>query len=232
MHILQSFKSLTRFERTLWLVSLGAVLLSAAFSGFSSPLPCAASLIGVTALIFVAKGNVLGQILTVVFALFYGMISYTFHYYGEMITYMGMTAPIAAMAVVSWLRHPYDKQKQEVAVNRLSRTETVLMWVCAVLVTVLFYFILAFFETPNLIPSTLSVTFSFLASYLTFRRSPYYALGYAANDLILIVLWSLATAEESRYLAMVVCFVLFFVNDSYGFLNWRKMAKRQQVLFT
>ena len=76
--------------------------------------------------------------------------------------------------------------------------------------------------------STISVTTSFVAVYFTFLRSPYYALGYAANDIVLIILWTLASMENISYLPMVVCFVMFLANDLYGFYNWRKMRKRQE----
>ena len=99
--------------------------------------------------------------------------------------------------------------------------------VLAAVVTVAFYFILRFFHTANLLPSTLSVTTSFVAVYLTFRRSPYYALAYAANDVVLIVLWVMAALSEVRYVSVMVCFVAFVVNDLYGFISWRKMGKRQ-----
>ena len=71
---------------------------------------------------------------------------------------------------------------------------------------------------------------SFLAVYLTFRRSPYYALAYAANDVVLIVLWTLAAIEDLSYLSVIICFVMFLANDLYGFLNWRKMQKKQAAL--
>ena len=100
-----------------------------------------ASLIGVTALIFVAKGYVLGQVLTVVFAVFYGIISYYFKYYGEMITYLFMTSPIAILSVVSWMKHPYEKTA-EVVVSRMNKKKIMIMLVFAIVVTVLFYFIL------------------------------------------------------------------------------------------
>ena len=228
MHPLRSFRNLTKFECTLWLVSLAAVVLSSLYSGLEgSALTMIASCIGVTALIFVAKGDVLGQLLTVGFSLFYAVISYTFQYYGEMITYLCMSAPIAALSVISWLRNPFESGKQEVRVNHIKRRECMGMWAAALLVTILFYGILAAFRNANLIPSTLSVTTSFLASYLTFRRSSYYALAYAANDLVLIVLWILASIADRQYLSMVVCFAVFFINDLYGFVNWSKMKKRQ-----
>lgn len=186
-----------------------------------------ASLIGVTSLIFNAKGNFLGQILMIVFSLLYGGISYTFAYYGEMITYVGMTMPMAVLALIAWLRNPYEGDRTEVRVNRIGSKELAIMWVLTVVVTIGFYFILEWFHTVNILPSTISVTTSFLAVYLTFRRSPYYALAYAANDVVLIVLWILASLEDISYVSVIVCFIAFLLNDIYGYINWRAMEKRQ-----
>ena len=144
-----------------------------------------------------------------------------------MITYLGMTMPMAVFALISWLRNPFQGNRAEVKVNTISRAETWLMWLVTAAVTVLFYYILAFFHTANLLPSTLSVTTSFVAVYLTFRRSPYFALAYAANDIVLIILWILASVYDARYVSVVVCFAAFLVYDIYGFINWRKMKKRQ-----
>jgi nicotinamide mononucleotide transporter PnuC len=222
------FRDLSRFERLLWLLSLLGVGASFLFSPQVDLLSMIASLIGVTALIFVAKGYVLGQVLTVVFAVFYGMVSFHFQYYGEMITYLGMTSPMAILAVISWLRHPY-KGSAEVAVHHLSRRSWLLFSIVTLLVTLGFYFLLALLGTANLTVSTLSVTTSFLASALTFLRSPYYALAYAANDVVLIALWIAAAVLDFSYLPMVMCFVMFFVNDLYGLYNWRRMASRQRA---
>ena len=227
---LASFQTLTKFERGLWLTSLTVTLLSYLlsylFSGNGSLLNLIASLIGVTALIFVAKGHVLGQLLTIVFSVFYGIISVLFAYYGEMITYLFMTAPMAVVAAVEWIKNPY-KDTQEVKVHKVTKKQLAVMWLLALAVTVLFYYILKALNTANLLFSTISVTTSFVASYLTFLRSPYYAIGYSANDIVLIVLWVLASIEDISYLPMVACFVMFLFNDLYGFYNWRRMQKRQ-----
>ena len=220
------FRDLTKFEFGLWTVSLMVVTLSFALSPSTDYLTLTASLIGVTALIFVAKGYVIGQVLTVVFALFYGVISFYFRYYGEMITYLGMTSPMAIAAVISWLRNPYEGTK-EVAVHHITKKESILLLSSCAGVTAGFYFILGALGTANLGWSTLSVTTSFLASALTFLRSPLYACAYAANDVVLMVLWVLASLTDPGYLSMVACFFMFFLNDSYGFVNWRRMARRQ-----
>lgn len=219
----------SKTELILWICSVGVIILSFGVFDRENFLTLAASLIGVTSLIFNAKGNPFGQLLMIIFSLLYGIISYSFAYYGEMITYLGMTMPMALFSLIAWLKNPYNGNRAEVEVNRISKRENIFMWVLAIAVTAVFYFILEFFDTANIVPSTISVTTSFLAVYLTFRRNPYYALGYAANDIVLIILWSMASFSDISYLSVTVCFAAFFVNDIYGYINWKKMEKKQSV---
>lgn len=218
-----------RAEWMLWLGSVALIVISFVLFDRSSYTTMIASLVGVTSLIFIAKGNPIGQALIVVFSLFYGAISYSFRYYGEMLTYLLMTLPMAVVALVSWCRHPYQGKKSEVEVRRITRRDVAVMCALTAAVTVVFYFILKAFDTANLIVSTVSITTSFLAAYLMFLRSPYYALGYAANDVVLIVLWTLAALVDVRYVSVVVCFLAFLANDVYGYISWRAMQRRQSA---
>lgn len=222
------FRDLSRFEWALWLTSIAVITLSFILSGGGDWLSMTASLIGVTALIFVAKGYVLGQVLTVVFAVFYGIVSYFFRYYGEMITYLGMTAPSAIATAIAWMRHPYqDSREVEVCRVTLVKIRNLILLTAAA--TAFFYLVLRAMGNASLIVSTISIATSVVASCLTFMRSPYYALGYASNDLVLIVLWSIAAAQDISCLPMLLCFVMFLLNDLYGFFNWRRMLKRQSA---
>lgn len=220
----------SKLELILWASSVLLIIISFYVFDKENYLTLTASLIGVTSLIFNAKGNPFGQLLMVLFSLLYGIISYTFAYYGEMVTYLGMTMPMAIFALISWLKNPYKGNRAEVKVNSIGRKENILMWFVTAVVTVAFYFILNCFGTANIIPSTLSVTTSFIAVYLTFCRSPFFALAYAANDVVLIVLWVLASTKDIRYVSVVVCFGAFLLNDIYGYLNWKKIKARQATL--
>lgn len=218
----ETFSSLTRFEWWLWVVSV--VVVAGAYLVAPQPeyLTLSASLIGVTSLIFIAKGMLIGQVLVVLFSVLYGVVSYINAYYGEVITYVCMTAPMAVVALISWARHPY-KDSAEVEVASLSVRRFVGLLFLGVVVTVAFYYILRELGTANLWVSTLSVTTSFVAVGLTALRSPYYAVGYALNDIVLILLWLLVANVP-----MALCFVMFLANDIYGFVNWRRMHRRQQ----
>ena len=216
------------FEWCLWAISSLAILLSFLFSGEFHILTLIASLLGVSALLFLAKGNVIGQFLVIIFSLLYAIVSWEQRYYGEMITYVGMSLPSALVAAINWIKHPSNKGLSEVKIATMTRRKWILLSVSAVLVTVAFYFILAYFNTNNLLVSTLSVTTSFYAAMLMIFRSPVYAVAYAANDIVLIILWISASIASISYLPMVFCFLAFLANDLYAFVNWRKMQREQK----
>ena len=219
----------TRFELILWLSSIAMVVISYVGFGRSIDLAFFASIIGATSLIFNAKGNPIGPALMMVFCVIYGYISYTFSYYGEMITYLGMSWPMAVLSVLSWLKNPYKGKKSQVTINNIGKIEIFFVFIGAAVVTVLLYFLLKYFNTNNLLISTFSVTTSFIAAYFTMRRSPYFALAYAVNDIVLIAMCIMATFSDIYYLSVVICFAMFLVNDSYSFINWKRMQKKQKA---
>lgn len=217
----------TRGELTLWLISAAAITVSFFCFPDGDYMTLAASLIGVTSLILAAKGNPMGQLLIVVFAVLYGIISWQVKYYGEVLTYLGMTAPMAIAAYISWVRHPYHGEAREVRIAQLTGRDVLVLIVLSAAVTTVFFFILKALGTARLAPSTLSVTTSFAAVWLTYKRSAYYALAYAANDAVLVLLWCLAARSDMSAVSVAICFTVFLANDIYGFINWKKMEKRQ-----
>ena len=212
-------KLFSKYDIILWTASV--FLIAGSFFIFpgSGMLTLIASILGVSSIIINAKGHPLGQFMMIIFSVLYGIISWSFSYYGEMATYLGMTGPMALFSFISWLRNPYKKGKAEVRVNTLKLPEVILMSMLTAAVTYIFYHILAFFGTANLSLSTLSVSTSFIAVYLTFRRSAFFSLAYAANDVILILLWSLASLTDTGYISVVICFALFLACDIYGFIS-------------
>lgn len=211
-------KTLTKKEWLLWLASLAAVIISNFATNDLDLLTLISALLGVTSLIFAAKGSVWAQFLMIVFCILYGIISFRFHYWGEMITYLGMTLPMAAWSAITWLQNPSEENENEVAIQTLNKKHIIGLIISTIIVTSIFYYILMWLDTPNIIFSTLSIVTSFVAASLTMLRSSYYAMGYAANDIVLIVLWVLASLE----IPVVVNFAIFLLNDMYGFVSWKK----------
>ena len=221
------FKTLSLFQWILWISSLVVITTCFLLVPDKDYLTLVACLVGATALILVGNGDPFGQILCIVFSLIYAVISYTYKYYGEMITYLFMSAPAALLCAIEWFKHPHREGENQVRVATLTKKKWLILFASVILATVIFYFVLEYFGTNNLIVSTISVTTSWLAALLTMFRSPYYGLAYAFNDIVLIVLWIMASIVDVSYVPMIVCFVVFLLNDLYGFYNWTRIKNRQ-----
>lgn len=222
MKIRNPFKGLTKFEWCLWLFSLTAITAAQFGSGSTDYLSYAASLVGVTALIFAARGDPFAIILSICFSVMYATISYFFTYYGEMIINLGLQLPISVASLITWRKNLTKKDGVHVKTGKLTLKKTLIMLALDAIITVLFHFLLKYFNTANLIPSTISVATSFGALFFMALRLPQHALIFILNDVVMIVLWSLALISDISYISLVVCFSIFLLNDTYTFISWLK----------
>lgn len=223
----KAYKYFSPIETIIWLSSITLIVISFCIFDRGNYLTLIASIIGATSLIFNAKGNPIGQALMIIFSILYGIISFRFSYYGEMITYLGMTMPMAVSALISWIKNPHKVNRLEVRVSDIKRKDFIIMCVSSVIVTISFFFILRAFNTKYLALSTLSILTSYVAAYLTFKRNVFFALAYVINDIVLIALWILASFIDKSNFSVIICFVAFMANDIYIFISWCRMRKRQ-----
>lgn len=218
---------LTKFETCLCLVSVLVIVIGFCFAQEKDVLNLVSSLIGVTSLIYIAKGNLFGEILSLIFGILYAFISYQNRLFSELITYGFMYVPLSIATIVTWFRHPY-KDEKTVEITKTSLKLFLLIVLLGFIVTIIFYFILKYLNTPSLYVSTFSILTSFIASALVILRSPYYALAFALNDIVLIILWTISTISNVQNITILLCFVVFFFNDIYGFIAWNNRFKKQQ----
>lgn len=224
------FAYFTKFEWALLVGSIAMLTFAFVINPNKDVLTFVGSLIGAVALVFLAKANITGQVLTIVFSTLYGIVSFKNHYYGEVITYVCMTMPSNIVSIVTWLKHPFQGQQTQVEIAEVGAKKTIAILAVSAVVTVAFYFVLKALGTASLIVSTISIFTSSVAVLFGIFRSKYYAIGYATNDVVLIVLWVIATIKDSSNLCMVLCFVVFLVSDLYAFVNWTKLQKQQKEL--
>ena len=186
------------------------------------------SLIGVVSVLFVAKGLTIAPIIDIVFCVLYAIVSYFQKYYGEAIIYIVMMMPISLFSIFSWFKNKNSTNENFVKINKIHGIEYLYLSIATIVLTIGFYFLLDVLNTSQLIVSTISLITSVVASYLMLRRCPYYAIGFMLNDIILIILWSMAIAVSGwSCLPTVLSFCVFFINDLYGFIHWKIQEKKQ-----
>ena len=183
---------------------------------------------GIVCVLFTAKGNPVAQYLSILFAACYSIVSYQSKYYGEMLIYLFLMIPIHIGCIVSWLKNRKNPDAAEVKINTLTRREYFLLAVGDLAATTAFYFLLRALGTSELIVSTISLVSSVSAAYLMLRRSEYYAVCFIANDIILLVLWGIRVAVDPACIPTLITFVIFLINDVYGFIAWKRRKREQK----
>ncbi len=219
---------LSTFDRILLVFSFTApVVAFFAFKG-TDYLNLVSSLVGVAMLFLVAKANVFGSVVSIAFSVLYSIVSYRFRYFGEMILYLGLYIPIEVVTLIVWFRNRYNSSSQ-VKVQAARPIDFLWSLVLGALVTFGAYFLLRYLGTENLLWSTVSVFTSMVACYFILRRTSAYAIFYAINDVILVILWTYAAIRDTSYICMAICFLCFLVNDVYGFFSWNSIRRRQEI---
>lgn len=228
MEKIKKQKTWTLFEILFLSISITLVVGCFIFTGDRNYFSLLCSVLGIIAVLTVSKGLIWAPYINVVFNTCYAILSFTQGFYGEFIISILLMNAIYIMSIVSWLKNKGKENDKVVEVNKLSKKEYLCIALATIVATVAFYFILKALDTKELIVSTLSLIGSGVAAYLMFRRCSYYALGYIFNDIVLIIMWSLNIASNGLgYLPTVIGFVVFLVNDTYGFIHWKKEEKKQ-----
>ena len=144
-----------------------------------------------------------------------------------MIISIFISLPISIFTFINWIKHPKNEGEQEIKISSLSNFSMLCIITFSILLFIPLYFLLKYFNTPNLIISTLSIIASLIASLLLLFRSHYYALFFILNDIIVMTLWILLCKIDISNLMMVITFLISLVFDIYGLINWSKIKKKQ-----
>ena len=224
--MIKFFKTWTKFEISFLIISMSLITTCYFLGADKNILSLITSLVGVFSILTVAKGLVAAPIICITYNILYSIISLTQGYYGEAIIYIFLMIPISILSIISWKKNKNKEKQDNVTVNKIKPKEFVYIFLVTILATILFYFLLKLLNTNELIISTVSLISSLMAAYLMLRRSSYYALAYMVNDLILISLWTMSVINNGiEYLPTAITFLIFFVNDTYGFIRWKSEEK-------
>lgn len=219
------FQDWNKFELSLLIFGLIASIMSTIIFNSTIIDTLYTSLYLITALLM-SKGKVESYFVGVVSVFFYGIVSYTQGYYGELIITVFLTFPIMIIGIISWLRH---QDKYTVIISSLSKKEITIALLSQLVLFWVYYFLLKAFNTESLVISSISIVTSVLASYFEARRSELSLFCYVANDVVIITLWLIPIVNgQIELISVLVGPILLLINDIYGSYNWRKLKKQQK----
>ena len=221
-------KKWTLFEKEFLLSSILALVITSIICK-SDILTTACSITGIITVLLLAKGNNLGQVLGILLAILYSIVSYKNKYYGEALTATLFMLPMFVTGVIEWAKHK-NNNTDSVEINYISKKEGLIILSIIPLLFMGIYYVLYIFNTNELMISTISSVSNLLGIYLQIRRSKSSFVFYMLNDIIIIILWGIPVMnKEFLLLPMFLHSIILCINDIYGLYNWKKLAKLQET---
>ena len=219
------FKDWTKFEIFLLLSSIAIIIFSGVFCK-STILTIICSITGILCALMQAKGKIMSQFIGLVLVVLYSILSFENKYYGEVLIYIFIMLPLFVSGIISWIKN-VDKETNIVNENELSKKEWIILTTISIILFIGLYYLLKYFNTSQLFVSTLSMVTSLFATYLVARRSKYGFLFYIGNDIILFILWGMPVIYGQLILIpMLISPLIYFINDSYGWISWNRRAEK------
>ena len=217
----------TSLEKALLFFSVLTIIIVGVVSK-SDLLTIICPIVGVIAVLLIAKGQNLGQVFGTLIAILYSIVSFQNKYYGEVLIYGLILFPMHIIGIITWINHK-SKKTDFVEINVIKKREWITILTVFPVVFIGIYYLLKYFNTNELLVSTISVITGLFAVYLQIRRSRYSFSFYLINDIILIALWGLPIIH-GKYTLLPMLFdpIINFINDLYGFYNWKKMELLQK----
>lgn len=218
------FKDWTKFEILLLVISIISVGVTGILCN-SSILTQLCSITGILCAITQAKGKVISQFIGLVIVVLYSILSFQNKFYGEVIIYIFIMLPLFISGIISWIKN-LNTETNTVNENTLHKKEWIILTIVSIVLFVILYYLLKYFNTNQLLVSTLSLVTSLFATYLVARRSKYGFLFYIGNDIILFILWGGQIIKgDFALIPILVNPIINFINDSYAWKSWNKREK-------
>lgn len=224
---MKRWKEWTNFEKILLFGSmLTIVIVGIIFKSDLLTLSC--SLIWALTALLIAKGNNLCRLFGILADTLYSILSFNNQFYGEVLVHV-IFLVMDIIWVISWIHHK-NIETNFVKINNIKRKELTIAAFVFLFLLIWMYYLLKFFNTNELIISTISVVLTLYALYFLVRRSKYSLVFYLFCDITLILLWGIYVFQGNIELVPIFLnSIILFINDSYGVYNWRKVEKLQEA---
>lgn len=217
---------LKRFKWYEWLYLIAGVISITTLSIIykSSALTIILSLFGIFYVTFLAKQIKFSVIFGLVQTILYIIQSALYNNWGEFAINILVVFPLLLSTLITWL----SKKEKGVVVttHEISWKEWLILILIDLVISIAFYFILDYFETPYLIFATISVFFTSMANYLLLRKSFYMFFVFIATNATMILIWLMPIIEgvEKNFetIPMLVLLCFYTISNILGIVNWRK----------
>ena len=175
-------------------------------------------------LVLGAKGKVAGLYFAIINSALYAINCMGIPLYGEVMYNLIYSIPVSAIAIFTWKKNMTKGGE----VKFRTMTPKIMLTTAAVtIIGVLGYMQILKWMGGNLpFMDSLTTVVSVVASFLYLLRFSEQWAMWAIVNALSIVMWVMVFMQgDSSALLIIIMKTINFINSTYGFMNWRKIAK-------
>lgn len=228
----------TKFELT-WLAISTAVIIAVSVTTNSSWLSFVSSIAGILCVVFAAKGKIATYYAGIIQAGTYAYISYTYALYGEAMLNALFYFPLQFVGLWLWYKHSKKKneakQGEDVYAKRLNAKQWLILIPIIIVAVVAYAFVLSGLNAQQVRLDSAAVILSIVAQILMLLRFAEQWVLWIAVNVLSITLWTVTLIQnpegpngQGADWSLVAMWSAFLVNSIYGYINWLKLAKKDQ----
>jgi len=179
-------------------------------------------------LVLGAKGKVAGLYFAIIYSAMYAYSCLSVPLYGEIMYNLIYSIPVSAFAIYTWKKNTGESGEVKF---RTMTPKFALMIVAVTVVGVLGYSrVLQWMGGNFAFMDSLTTVVSVIASLLYVLRYSEQWLMWVIVNVLSIIMWIMVLMSGDKAAAMMIAMkIVNLCNSSYGYWNWRKLAKKAET---
>lgn len=224
--IKKELKGWGKYERFLFPLEILLIILIS-FYMKDSKVALMSAVCGISYSILAGKGKISCYFFGLCGTLCYSFISFKNALFGNLALYLMYYFPMQIFGIFKWKEH-LKKDSQEIIKTKLSIKERLLYLLCAMIFTVIGYFILLYFKDQSPLIDSITSVFSVIGLILTVKRCVEQWYVWLIVNGLSIVMWVKAYMNGSNCFATILMWVTYFILAIYFLVVWKKELKNQK----
>lgn len=178
-------------------------------------------------LVLGAKGKIAGLYFAIINSVLYAINCLSIQLYGEVMYHLLYSIPVSTIAIFTWKK---NMTKGGEVKFRTMTPKIILMTTLATIVGVFGYMQVLKWMGGNLpFMDSLTTVVSVIASLLYLLRYSEQWAMWAIVNILSIAMWIMVFLEgDSSAILVIIMMTINLINSIYGFLNWRKIAVKNE----
>lgn len=219
----------TTFEKV-WLAVFTTVNAGIYLYNPDTLLGLVATMSGMLCVVLAAKAHIGTYIFGIVQAIIYGWMSYQFAVYGEAMLNLLFYVPMQFIGFWMWKRNTVNQENTKTAAKRMNKKNIALLAVGTAVVTWLYALLLSNIGGASVGLDSITTILSVVAQFLMVARFREQWTLWIIINILSIALWiNVGLTQGEMVLPMIAMWSAFLVNSIYGYVNWTKMSKQNDM---